>query len=137
METSPDIEPLTLPRPVTLEEAWTVIDLLVGMVNELRTENAALQQRVSHLEERLNLDSSNSSPSPSSNPPGKKLSKFNRNKGNHKTRGGQPGYPGASRGLVQPAKDRHLRLSSGSCLRLWWGHLRQSALSAPPHLRDT
>lgn len=98
MESSEQTLPLEPPRPATLEEAWAVIDALWAM-------NQALSQRVTHLEERLNLDSSNSSKPPSSNPPGKKLGKFNRNKGdNRKARGGQPGHPGISRSLLPPEK---------------------------------
>lgn len=94
METSEQTLPLEPPRPATLEEAWTVIDALWAM-------NQALSQRVTDLEERLNLDSSNSSKPPSSNPPGKKLGKFNRTKGdNRNPRGGQPGHPGSSRSLL-------------------------------------
>jgi len=94
MEAREQIDPLAPPRPATLEEAWAVIDTLWAM-------NQALSQRVSHLEERLKIDSSNSSTPPSAHPPGKKLPKLNQNKGQNR-RGGQPGHRGTSRTLLPP-----------------------------------
>ena len=93
MESSEETRPLGPPRPATLEEAWAVIDALWAM-------NQALSQRVSHLEERLKIDSSNSSTPPSANPPGKNLPKL-KPKGQNR-RGGQPGHRGSSRKLLPP-----------------------------------
>lgn len=94
MEASEQTSPLVPPHPATLAEAWAVIDSLWAM-------NQALSQRVSHLEERLNIDSSNSSKPPSSNPPGKKLPKLKQNQ-NPNHRGGQPGHRGTFRTLLPP-----------------------------------
>ena len=82
------------------------VDRLRDMVSKLADENAALKaenqalrEKVSHLEERLNTNSSNSSKPPSSDPPDKKpRSSRPKNKSKRK-RGAQPGHPDQQRKL--------------------------------------
>lgn len=76
---------------MTLEE-------LAREVALLRAENAALKERIRYLEERLGLNSDNSSKPPSMNPPNRKLSSL-KERGKQK-RGGQNGHPGHFRVLL-------------------------------------
>ena len=63
----------------------------------LKAENTQLKSRVSHLEERLRVNSSNSSKPPSSDPPGTPPKRRARGGG---TRGGQHGHDGHGRDLA-------------------------------------
>ncbi|WP_419902874.1 DUF6444 domain-containing protein [Kiloniella sp.] len=75
------------------------VGILQDQVDQLKEQNAALVQRVSDLERRLGLNSSNSGKPPSSDglakPPAKKekRTKSLRGKSGRKS-GGQPGHPG-------------------------------------------
>ena len=81
-EDSPEVGPAPLPQ--TVAECHEVI--------------AQLVERVKLLEERVNLDSNNSSKPPSSNGPGK-LNRAQRRASNRK-RGAQPGHKGHSRAML-------------------------------------
>ena len=56
-------------KPATLEESWEVIAKLFDMINEIFTEQQAViesqQKTISSLQERLGLNSKNSSLPPS------------------------------------------------------------------------
>ena len=67
-------------------------------VPECHTVIAQLLERVKLLEERVNLDSNNSSKPPSSNGPGK-LNRAQRRAGGRK-RGAQPGHKGHNRAVL-------------------------------------
>lgn len=71
-------------------------DLLFAQVKLLRTENTHLKQKLIELEDKLNINSSNSSMPPSSDI--KKKPKERKSTG--KKRGGQPGRKGKNRPLV-------------------------------------
>lgn len=80
------------------------VDALLGLIEELQArnrlleeQNAVLAARVSELERRLGLDSSNSSQPPSSDGPGRgpRRTRSLREKGLKKS-GGQPGHAGKS-----------------------------------------
>lgn len=71
-------------------------DLLFAQVKSLRTENIYLKHKLVELEDKLNINSSNSSMPPSSDM--KKQPKERKSSG--KKRGGQPGRKGKNRALV-------------------------------------
>ena len=71
-------------------------DLLFAQVKLLRTENIQLRQKIVTLEDKININSSNSSMPPSSDI--KKKPKERKSSG--KKRGGQPGHKGKNRPLV-------------------------------------
>jgi len=90
---------------MTQEELAREVALLRAENAELRAENARLiqmnldlQERVNYLEERLGLNSDNSSKPPSMNPPSRKLLSLKER--GLKKRGGQKGHPGFSRELL-------------------------------------
>jgi transposase len=64
----------------------------------LRAQNAALQERIGELEARVDQNSSNSSPSPSSDPP--QVQRKRQAVPSGPQRGGQPGHRGACRALL-------------------------------------
>jgi transposase len=69
----------------------------------LRQENAKLRARVEELEEKLGMNSSNSSQPPSSDPPwAPPKPKGGQDKNHKRSRGGQPGHEGATRELLPP-----------------------------------
>ena len=68
---------------------------LIELIKILLQTNFDLQQRVQELENRLNLNSSNSSIPPSKDPLNKKIKKDrNSREKTGKLPGGQPGHPG-------------------------------------------
>lgn len=74
-------------RPKTIEECWATIDKLIAIIQKL--------------EERLNINSKNSSQPPSMDFRKKKKDKNNNNKkSSGRKPGGQPGHAGVSRKLV-------------------------------------
>lgn len=76
--------------------------LILGLVDQ----NASLQRRVADLEARLNLNSTNSSRPPSSDPPSVKRAPPAKPSG--KRRGGQPGHRRHQRALVPPDQVQHV-----------------------------
>lgn len=83
--------------PKNLEDAYKIIVALRHEVVQLREENTSLHSKVAELEEKLRVNSSNSSMPPSSDLPSKKGRK-KKSKGKRK-RGGQPGHAGKTREL--------------------------------------
>ena len=80
---------------LAVAELLALIDALQARNRMLEQQNALLTARVSELERRLGLDSSNSSKPPSSDGPGKPARRTQslREAGRNKP-GGQPGHPG-------------------------------------------
>jgi transposase len=92
----------TLPLPA---ELWVTVPApaqaaLLALVATLRSENAALQQRIRDLEVRLGQDSSNSSRPPSSDPPQAAAKGKRQSVPSGRKRGGQPGHRGSFRSLL-------------------------------------
>lgn len=81
---------------------------LVALVLELRAENAALRERIEELEGKANRDSTNSSMSPSSDPPASRAERRRLAREAYKRSmrksGGQPGHEGKRRELVAPER---------------------------------
>ena len=69
-----------------------------AVIAELRAQNLRLQEQLAALEERLKLDSRNSSKPPSSDGPGR--GKRVKRRTSERRRGGQKGHPGAFRALL-------------------------------------
>lgn len=88
--------PAIIPEPLRDSAAPEIQAWIVALVEQ----NTALQQRVADLEARLNLNSTNSSRPPSSDPPGVKRAPPRNASG--KSRGGQPGHRHHQRALVPP-----------------------------------
>jgi transposase len=109
------------PTPPIPESLWNTVPpdaqaALMAVYESLRGRIAELEQRVTDLEARLKLNSTNSSKSPSSDPIGLKRKPPAPPTG--RKSGGQPGHARAQRPLVPPEK---LRSSTdcrpGSCRR--------------------
>ena len=108
--------------------------LILGLVEQ----NASLQQRVADLETRLNLNSTNSSRPPSSDPPSVKRAPPRKPSG--KKRGGQPGHTRHQRALVRPEQVQavvdHVPESCRKCGGTLGGHdpepLRHQVAEIPP-----
>jgi hypothetical protein len=82
-------------------------------VPECHAVIALLIERVKLLEERINLDSNNSSKPPSSNGPGKPNRAQRR--ASDRKRGAQPGHKGHSRAMLDEAEvDRFVDCKPGS-----------------------
>ena len=82
-------------RPKTIEECWATIDKLIAIIQKL--------------EERLNINSKNSSQPPSMDFGKKKKDKNNNNKkSSGRKPGGQPGHVGVSRKLVPVEQDNKI-----------------------------
>src|SRR6201996_2357520 len=95
-----------LPIP---ESLWNTVPpdaqaALMAVFGSLRCRIAELDQRVADLQARLQLNSTNSSKPPSSDPIGLKRKPPTPPSG--RRRGGQPGHPKASRALVPPEELR-------------------------------
>ena len=108
-------------QPPIPEPLWNTVPpeaqaALLAVFDSLRNRIAELEQRVAQLEARLELNSTNSSKPPSSDPIGLKRKPPAPPTG--RNRGGQPGHPKAQRPLVPPER---LRSSTdcrpGSCRR--------------------
>lgn len=95
------------PRVRTLEEAQALIDALWSLVRAQAKEIAELKQRIEELEEKLNVNSRNSSRPPSADPNKGKPAKPRAGSGRRP--GGQPGHAGASRTLLPPEQVTHTR----------------------------
>src|SRR5215210_4057171 len=89
-------------RPAIIpEDLWNSATLeLRASIATLVEQNLALQRRVADLEARLNLNSTNSSRPPSSDPPSVKRAPPRKPSG--KKRGGQPGHRRHQRAMVPP-----------------------------------
>ena len=87
-------------RPTIIPETpWnSATPELQALILGLVAQNASLQQRIADLEARLNLNSTNSSRPPSSDPPSVKRAPPRKPTG--KKRGGQPGHRRHQRALV-------------------------------------
>jgi transposase len=97
------------PTPPIPESLWKTVPpdaqaALMAVFESLRCRVAELEQRVADLEARLNLNSTNSSKPPSSDPIGLKRKPPAPPTG--RKSGGQPGHPRAQRPLVPPEKLR-------------------------------
>src|ERR1700756_1728308 len=95
--------------PPISESLWNAVPpdaqaALMAVVDSLRCRIAELDQRVADLEARLQLNSTNSSKPPSSDPIGLKRKPPAPPTG--KKRGGQPGHRKARRLLVPPERGR-------------------------------
>src|SRR3954465_504839 len=96
------------PPPIP-EGLWSTVPpaaqaALLGVLAADRQRITELEQRVSDLEARLKLNSTNSSKPPSSDPIG--LKRKPPAPPSRRKRGGQPGHPKAVRALIPPEKLR-------------------------------
>jgi transposase len=104
------------PRDKLIAEQQAQIAELTKIIAEQQAQIVALTKRVAELEEKLGLNSSNSSRPPSSDPPWARP-KPKLKKGKRK-RGGQPGHPKHERTLVSPEKvDKVVTLKPSRCGR--------------------
>jgi transposase len=89
---------------------------LLGLVEQLRAENAGLVERIAELEARLGQNSRNSSRPPSSDGLGKPAPKSRRRRSGRKP-GGQPGHPGRTLERVEAPDEvrRHEPAACGGC----------------------
>ena len=104
-----------LPEPLWKTASPEVQAAVLALVEYYEQRLAQLESRVKDLENRLKLNSTNSSKPPSSDPIG--LKRKPPSPPSKKTRGGQPGHPKAHRALVPPEKVRdtiNLDLTIGS-----------------------
>ena len=85
-----------------VESPTVAMAQLPQTVPECHTVITQLLERVKLLEERVNLDSNNSSKPPSSNGPGKLNRELRRTSG--RRRGAQPGHKGHSRAMLDEAQ---------------------------------
>ena len=95
-----------LPPP---DETWPESAILayqaLGMLLQQQSEQLLKQEAtIQALQERLNLNSSNSGKPPSSDRKDKKSPKKRRRKPSSRSRGGQPGHKGVTRELLEPTK---------------------------------
>jgi len=109
--------PTILSEPVWNSAAPEVQALILGLVEQ----NASLQRRVADLEARLDLNSTNSSRPPSSDPPGVKRAPPGKPSG--KKRGGQPGHRRHQRALAPPEQVQHVGDHVPECCRECGGPL--------------
>ncbi|HWT80868.1 MAG TPA: IS66 family transposase [Candidatus Methylomirabilis sp.] len=93
-----------LPEPLWKTVSPEVQAAVVALVEYYEQRLAQLEARVKDLENRLKLNSTNSSKPPSSDPIG--LKRKPPSPPSKKKRGGQPGHPKAHRALVPPEKVR-------------------------------
>ena len=98
-----------IPRPPIPEPLWNTVPpeaqtALLAVLDSVNRRVLELEQRVSDLEARLKLNSTNSSKPPSSDPIGFKRKPPTPPSG--RKRGGQPGHRRAQRSLVPPEKVR-------------------------------
>jgi transposase len=109
------------PQPPIPEPLWSTVPAdaqaaLVAAWKSLQDRIAALEAQVRDLEARLQLNSTNSSKPPSSDPIG--LKRKPPSPPSRRKRGGQPGHPKAFRPLVPPEKLRSSRdCTPSSCRR--------------------
>src|SRR5438270_7685473 len=95
------------PQPPIPESLWMTVApeaqaAILAIVESLKGRIAELEQRVAELEARLQLNSTNSSKPPSSDPIG--LKRKPPTPPSQRNRGGQPGHPKAFRPLVPPER---------------------------------
>src|SRR3954453_22607352 len=98
-----------IPQPPIPAALWNTISpeaqmAILAVVDSLKGQIAELERRLKDLEARLELNSTNSSKPPSSDPIGFKRKPPTPPSG--RKRGGQPGHPRAQRRLVPPEKVR-------------------------------
>ena len=93
-----------LPEPLWKTASPEVQAAVLALVEYYEQRLAQLESRVKDLENRLKLNSANSSKPPSSDPIG--LKRKPPSPPSKKKRGGQPGHPKAHRALVPPEKVR-------------------------------
>src|SRR3982750_2962307 len=96
-----------IPRPPIPEPLWNTVPpaaqiAILAVLDSVSARVLDLEQRVSDLEARLKLNSTNSSKPPSSDPIGFKRKPPTPPSG--RKRGGQPGHQRAQRRLVPPEK---------------------------------
>jgi transposase len=108
---TPISEPLwsTVPpeAQAALQDAWDSLQAQIAQVPALQARIAELEAKVRDLQARLQLNSTNSSKPPSSDPIG--LKRKPPVPPSSRRRGGQPGHPKAFRPLVPPEKLRSSR----------------------------
>ena len=105
-----------LPEPLWKTASPEVQAAVLALVEYYEQRLAQLESRVKDLENRLKLNSTNSSKPPSSDPIG--LKRKPPSPPSKKKRGGQPGHPKAHRALVPPEKVRDtINCIPSSCRR--------------------
>lgn len=100
-----DIAGLPFSKDVLDRTPPEVLEFVVALCKRLEKMEAELRKaeaKIKELEHRLNLNSSNSSKPPSTDPPDQKQTKEKSKSG--RRRGGQPGHPRNERPLVPPEK---------------------------------
>lgn len=111
-ETSPDARSgkACWPKPATVQECHEVIDALgqrltqsLELIDRMGQQLAQLQAQVAALEERLRLNSKNSSKPPSSDGPGSGGNRAQR-RSSERRRGAQKGHKGHFRALLDEAE---------------------------------
>src|SRR5215469_10927488 len=121
------------PQPPIPDPLWSTVPAdaqaaLVAAWKSLQDRIAALEAQVRDLQSRLQLNSTNSSKPPSSDPIG--LKRKPPTPPSRRKRGGQPGHPKAFRPLVPPEKLHSSRdCKPESCRRC--GHALQGTDPAP------
>lgn len=92
----------SMPKPETLEQCHQVIEVQAAHIEELRQRLVSQEEQLAWLQERVTLNSSNSSKPPSSDGP----SRPNRaqRRASTRKRGAQKGHPGAYRKLLPEAQ---------------------------------
>jgi len=94
----------------TKQQLIELVLVLQDQVEKLLEQNQLIEARVSELERRLGMDSSNSSKPPSSDPPASKAKQRRRKKKSKRKRGAQHGHKGCNRELAPPDKVAHLSI---------------------------
>jgi transposase len=92
------------PHPQIPESLWNTVPPDAQAV--ILTVLGSLQKRIAELEHRLNLNSTNSSKPPSTDPPAVKVKRRPPVAPSGRKRGGQPGHPRYTRHLVPPERIR-------------------------------
>src|SRR3954451_24422700 len=92
------------PHPLIPESLWNTVPPEAQAA--LRVAFAALERRIAELEARLNLNSTNSSKPPSTDPPAVKLKRRPPAPPSGRKRGEQPGHNRHTRALVPPEQLR-------------------------------
>jgi transposase len=95
-----------------VEHLYAMIERQQAQIEEQQVQIEQLSARVKELEDRLALDSHNSSKPPSSNPPAQRTKSLRTPSG--KKPGAQKGHPGATL-KASPKPDRIIRHSAESC----------------------
>lgn len=86
------------PKPQTVVQCHEVIDLMALQIRQLRQQLQQQEQQIAVLQERAQLDSSNSSKPPSSDGPGR--DNRAKRRASARKRGAQPGHKGSARTML-------------------------------------